>query len=61
MAGSSRPAPAERRTHRGENRGRLEPRPFLTAALAGRTDEIEAAVADALTRVMAEAGTVRLR
>jgi hypothetical protein len=52
---------AERRTRRGENRGRLEPRPFLTDALAGRADEIEAAVADALTRVIAEAGTVRLR
>jgi hypothetical protein len=52
---------AERRTRRGGNRGRLEPRPFLTDALAGRADEIEAAVADALTRVIAEAGTVRLR
>ena len=33
---------AERRTRRRGRRGRLEPRPFLTAALAARRDAVEA-------------------
>ncbi|MBL8659386.1 MAG: hypothetical protein JNM75_06480 [Rhodospirillales bacterium] len=52
---------AERMSRRPRaRRGRIEPRPFLTKALEGRRDAIDTRIAQAMTRVIEDAGRVRL-